>query len=124
MIGNIEKFFNELLPAAMLKYPEHFEMINMDGVFIITGEGGGQWYVNSSYSGLSVIQSVMQGDLDRLTPGIPRSLIIMSAEDFLQNYQDSNTMMELYLDNKITIESLDRGYEMFKIFSLVSQLAK
>ena len=120
MTGNIEKFFNELLPAAMLENPGYFEMINMDGVFIITGEGGGEWYVNASYSGLSVIQSVMQGDLDRLMPTFPRCIITMSAEDFPQNYdyQDLTTIIELFLSNKITLMGYHMGREMLRIFNL------
>ncbi|MEG4292149.1 SCP2 sterol-binding domain-containing protein [Microcoleus sp. D2B6] len=96
MTVNVEKLFNELLPAAMLKNPKYFKEIGLKATFRITGEGGGEWCVNASDSG----QSVTQGNL-----GDSDSTITMSAEDFQQHYQDSNALLALYFSGRLTVSS-------------------
>ena len=95
MTVDIKKFFNELLPAAMLKKPEYFKEIGLKSTLRITGEGGGEWCVNASNSG----QSVTQGDLSNSD-----STITIKAEDFQKIYQDPpNTIMLLFFGGRLTV---------------------
>jgi len=94
MTVNVKKFFNELLPAAMSRNPKYFQQIGLNSKFIITGEGGGEWWVNASNSG----QSVTQGDLDNCD-----STIAMAVEDFRQVYQDHNAIMPLFFGGKVKV---------------------
>jgi hypothetical protein len=110
MTINGEKFFNELLPAAMLENPRHFKGIGYQYTFRITGEGGGKWCVNASNSG----PFVRQGDL-----GNSDCSMIMSAEDIQQCCQNPNNFLPLYLNGRI--EGTGNGTaarEAHKIFQL------
>lgn len=95
MTVNIENFFNELLPAAMLKNPEYFKGIGVKSTFNITGEGGGKWSVDASNSG----PSVTQGDSNNSDCSIA-----MSAEDFQKYYQNPDAVgMQLRFSGKMII---------------------
>jgi hypothetical protein len=110
---NIEELFNELLPAAMSRNPESFRRIGYQYTFTITGEGGGEWCVNVSQSG----PSVMQGDL-----GNSNLIIRMTATDFQGFYENPNTLTPLFLSERMGIvgESEASG-KMGDIFNLVKE---
>jgi hypothetical protein len=110
---NIEEFFNELLPAAMLKNPEYFRRIGYQYTFRITGEGGGEWCVNVSQSG----PSVMQGNL-----GNSNLIIIMTADDFQGFYENPDTLTPLFFSERMGIAGdLEASGGMREIFNLVEQ---
>ncbi|MBG1266105.1 SCP2 sterol-binding domain-containing protein [Nostoc sp. WHI] len=108
MAVDIQKFFNELLPAAMSKKPEYFQKIGHKCKFHITGDRGGEWYVNASDSG----QSVTQGNF-----GESDCTITMSAEDFQEYYQDPSTGIKLFFDGRMLVTGNQQAIqEISKIF--------
>lgn len=109
MTSNVEEFFNEVLPAAMAKKPEYFKEIGQKYTFRITGEGGGEWYVNVSDSG----PLVTQGDL-----GNSNATITMSSEDFQTIYQDPTTIQQLYFTGRLKMFGDQMAFiNAIKIFS-------
>src|SRR6478672_4725247 len=100
MTSNVEKFFNELLPAAMLKNPKYFNEIGGKYTFKITGEGGGEWSVNTSKSP----PSVTQNDLDN-----SNCTLTMSAENFQVISHDPNAIMQLFFAGEITVSGDPMG---------------
>ena len=109
---NAEEFFNELLPAAMFRNPESFRRIGHQYTFIITGEGGGEWCVNVSESG----PSVMPGNL-----GNSNCIITMIAEDFQGVYRNPNNLIPLSLSGRMGVSG-DSGLvkKVPEIFNLVN----
>ena len=110
MTVNADKFFNELLPAAMLEKPEYFKEIGFDYTFNISGEGGGEWSVKASNSGPSVTQG---------NPGNSNCTIIMSVEDFQQIYQNPMDIVQLFFMGKLKSSGDPMGLaKVPKIFNL------
>lgn len=111
MTVNVEKFFNELLPAAMLKNPEYFKEIGFKSTLRITGEGGGEWCVTASNSE----QSVTQSDLDY------SNSISMMVEDFQQICQNpsSDNVLRLSFTGKLkTTGDPSPVHKLHKILNL------
>lgn len=88
----VEKFFNELLRDAMSNNPKSFKEIGYQYTFRITGRGGGEWYVNASNSG----PSVMQGNLGNFD-----CCLTMTAEDCQQCCQNPNNFVALYFSGRV-----------------------
>lgn len=109
MAIDIQKFFNELLPAAMLKNPEYFKEIDRKYIFKITGEGGGEWSVNASKSE----QSVTQGDSGNVNCGIT-----MSAEEFQKYYEKPDEFVTLYLSGKAVNGDMGAALNLPKLLKL------
>lgn len=99
----------------MLRNPENFRRIGYQYTFRITGQGGGEWCVNVSQSG----PSVMQGNL-----GNSNLIIMMSAEDFQGFYKNFDTITPLFFsDRMVIIPNCDLRVSggMREIFNLVKQ---
>ncbi|MEG4589100.1 SCP2 sterol-binding domain-containing protein [Microcoleus sp. MOSTC5] len=110
MTVNGERFFNELLPAAMLENPQHFNGIGYQYTFRITGQGGGEWCVNASNSG----PFVRQGDL-----GNSDCSMTMSAEDFQQCCQNPNNFVALNFSGRMEgTGNPMAAREVYRIFNL------
>jgi putative sterol carrier protein len=80
MAVDIQKCFNQDLPALMHKYPDQAKAIGAKFQIDITGEGGGEWFIDaSSETG----PSAKAGN-----PGNADVTITMSVEDFYKFYEN------------------------------------
>ena len=92
----VTNFFNELLPNAMSDNPQSFREIGYQYTFTITGEGGGEWYVNASNSGPLIRQEDL-GEFD--------CHITMTARQCQQCCQNPNNFMVLIVNKEVKLSS-------------------
>ena len=94
----VKNFFNKLLPDAMSENPQTFREIGYQYTFKITGEGGGEWYVNTSKSDSSPL--VKPGDL-----GVFDCHITMTVKDCEECCKKANNFIPLPFSERIEITS-------------------
>jgi hypothetical protein len=92
----VKKFFNELLPNAISDNPQTFKEIGYQYTFKITGEGGGEWYVNASNSNSGPL--VRKGDLGEFD-----CHITMTTQQCQQCCQNPNNFMVLIVNNDVEL---------------------
>lgn len=82
---DIQRLFNEELPAQLAKYPDAAKAMGAKFQFNITGEGGGEWLLDASDTGPSCMQG--QGPDADVT-------VTIAADDFqkLQENPQANSM--------------------------------
>jgi hypothetical protein len=111
MALDIQRLFNEELPAQFAKYPDQAKQIGAKYQFDISGEGGGSWFIDVSDSG----PSCEQGD-----PGGADCVIGIGVEDFqkLHDNPQANGMQLLSTGSlKITGNQL-LAMKLQRLFSL------
>jgi putative sterol carrier protein len=95
MAVDIQKLFNEDLPSAIAKNPEAAKQIGATYQMNITGEGGGEWYIDVSPTGPKA---------EAANPGTAECTITISVEDFhklLENPQANG--MTLFFAGKLKL---------------------
>jgi putative sterol carrier protein len=113
MAINIKKLFNEELPAAIAKHPDVAKEIGTKYQINITGDGGGEWYIDVSNSG----PSCKQGN-----PGGADCTVTMATEDF-QKYAENPQAngMQLFFSGKMKISGDNtKAIKLSALFSLTS----
>jgi hypothetical protein len=85
MAGDIQKLFNEDLPTQLAKNPDGVRAIGGKFQINITGDGGGEWFIDASDTGPSVMPGQGPADIT----------ITLTAEDFekLQENPQTNGMV-------------------------------
>jgi hypothetical protein len=73
MAVDIQKMFNETLPAAMAGNPDAAKEIGVAYQLDVTGEGGGQWFVDCTATGPRIESG---------NPGKAECTVTMTAPDF------------------------------------------
>jgi hypothetical protein len=111
MAVDVQKLFNEELPAAFAKNPDAAKQINLKFQWNITGDGGGFWYVDASDSGPSITKG---------NPGYADCEVTLDSEYFQILYEDPDTkLMELFLSGRLEIiGSLQLCLKISELFSL------
>lgn len=95
MAIDIQKFFNQQLLSSMAKHPDSAKAIGGKFQINITGGGGGEWFVDASYSG---------PNLQKGNPGGADVTITIAAEDFQKMMEDpKNNVMQLYFSGKLKV---------------------
>ena len=96
MAVNISQFFGQDIPNAFANNPTAAKQIEVKVQYVITGEGGGQWFVNASSSGPSCVAG-NQGGAD--------CTLTMSAEDF-QTYRENplSSGTQLFFSGKLKVQ--------------------
>lgn len=95
MAVDIQKLFNEDLPTKVATQPDTYREIGGKYQFIITGYGGGEWFIDLSDSGPKV---------ELGNPGAADYTITFAAEDFQTFYEDPQTqIMQLKFAGKVKI---------------------
>lgn len=90
---NVRKVFNEELPAIFATYADAAKQIGVRFQICVTGEGGGEWYVDASDSGPHVTEG---------NPGGADCGISIDAGDFRALYNNPQTdMVRLYFAGKV-----------------------
>lgn len=87
MAVDIQKLFNEELPAKISQHADAAKQIGGKFQINITGEGGGEWFVDASESG----QKVEKGN-----PGGADVTVTIASEDFqklLENPQANGVQL-------------------------------
>ena len=95
MAVDIQKLFNEELPAGIAKNPDGAKQIGAKYQVNVTGEGGGEWYIDVSDSGPSAAPG---------NPGSADCTITIAADDFqklVENPQANG--MQLFFGGKLKV---------------------
>ena len=111
MAVDIQKLFNEELPAQLAKFPDQAKAIGGKFQLNITGDGGGEWFIDASETGPSSVQG---------KPGGADLTITMASEDFqkLQENPQANGM-QLFFAGKLKLAGNQMlGMKLGKLFSL------
>src|SRR5687767_15982348 len=92
---DIQKLFNEDVPKAIAKNPDAAKQIGAKYQINISGEGGGEWFIDVSDSGPKAEQG---------NPGSADCTISMSVQDFhvLQENPKENGM-KLFFAGKLKV---------------------
>ena len=112
MAVDIQKLFDEELPASLAKYPDQAKQIGGTFQFIITREGGGEWWIDASETGPRSQSGNRQADVT----------ITMAAEDFQTFYANPQTnAISLFFAGRIQIAGNEMLAKNFvTLFSLGS----
>lgn len=111
MAVEIQKLFNEVLPGAIDNNPDAAKEIGAKYQINVTGDGGGEWYVDCSDSGPKA---------EAGNPGSADCTITISTEDFqklLENPQANG--MQLFFAGKLKVEGNQMlAMKLQKLFAL------
>lgn len=111
MAVDTQKLFNEQLPAGIEKNPDTAKAIGAKFQINITGDGGGEWFIDASDSGPKVESG---------SPGGADVTIEMAQEDFqklLENPQANG--MQLFFAGKLKVQGNQMlAMKLQKLFEL------
>jgi len=111
MAIDIQKLFDEELPSRIAKDPEAAKKVGATYQMNITGEGGGEWFIDVSDSGPKA---------ERGNPGTAGCTITVSVEDFqklMENPQANG--MQLFFAGKLKVAGDQMlAMKMQKLFAL------
>ena len=95
MAVDIQKLFNEELPAALAKNPDAAKQIGAKYQINVTGDGGGEWFIDVSDSGPKA---------EKGNPGTAECTITISAEDFQKLHENPQANgMQLFFAGKLKV---------------------
>jgi putative sterol carrier protein len=111
MAVDIQKLFNEDLPAAIAKNPEAAKQIGAKYQLNISGDGGGEWFIDASDSGPSASAG---------NPGGADCTIAVSAEDFHKLHENPQANgMQLFFAGKLKVVGNQMlAMKLSKLFAL------
>src|SRR5262245_3530872 len=92
--ANAHELFDELVPKGLAAYPDKARELNAIYCFKITGDGGGEWTVDTTVDPPSCIK----GD-----SGKAQCTVEVSHEDFKTMLSDPNAGMQLYFQGKLRV---------------------
>jgi putative sterol carrier protein len=111
MAVDIQKLFNEELPAQIAKHSDAAKALGAKFQINITGDGGGEWFIDASDSGPAATQS---------NPGTADVTIGLASEDFqklMENPQANS--MQLFFAGKLKVSGNQMlAMKLTKLFSL------
>jgi putative sterol carrier protein len=95
MAVDIQNLFNKELPAILERNSDAAKQIGAKYQLNVTGDGGGEWFVDVSESGPKVEQG---------NPGSADCTIALTAEDFQKLYENPKANgMQLFFGGKLKI---------------------
>jgi putative sterol carrier protein len=95
MAVDIQKLFNQELPAALAKNPDQAKQIGAKYQINISGDGGGEWYIDVSDSGPKA---------EAGNPGTADCTISMTSEDFQKLHENPQANgMQLFFSGKLKV---------------------
>jgi putative sterol carrier protein len=111
MAVDIQKLFNDELPATLVKHADLAKQIGAKYQINITGEGGGEWYIDVSDSG----PKSQKGN-----PGGADCTITLAAEDFQKLHENPQANgMPLFFAGKLKIAGNQMlAMKLSKLFTL------
>lgn len=111
MAVDIQKLFNDELPAALAKNGDAAKQIGAKYQINIAGDGGGEWYIDVSESGPKA---------EKGNPGGADCTISISAEDFQKLHENPQANgMQLFFAGKLKVTGNQMlAMKLSKLFSL------
>jgi putative sterol carrier protein len=111
MAVDIQKLFNEQLPSAIEKNPGPAKEIGAKYQLNITGDGGGEWYIDASDSGPKA---------EAGNPGTADCTIEISVDDFQKLVEDPQANgMQLFFSGKLKVQGNQMlAMKLQKLFEL------
>ncbi|MDI1481074.1 SCP2 sterol-binding domain-containing protein [Polyangium sp. y55x31] len=111
MAVDIQKLFNEEVPSKIAKNPTGAKAIGGKYQFVITGEGGGEWFLDLTDSG----PSSQAG-----SPGGADLTVTIASSDFQKLYENPQANgMQLYFAGKLKmVGNPALGMKLNKLFEL------
>ncbi len=94
MAVDIKDLFNNQLPAGLAKHADAAKQLGAKFQINVTGEGGGEWYIDASDSGPAVSQS---------NPGTADVTLTLAAEDFQKIVENPGAGMQLFFAGKLKV---------------------
>lgn len=95
MVVDIQKLFNEALPAKFASDPSKATALGGKFQINVTGEGGGEWFIDGSDSGPRV---------ERGSGGAADVTITIDAADFQKLYENpKSNAMPLFFSGKLKV---------------------
>lgn len=111
MAVDIQKLFNEDLPASLVKHPDAAKEIGATYQMNITGEGGGEWFINVSATGPKA---------EKGNPGGADCTITVTSTDFQKLYENPQANgMQLFFAGKLKVAGNNMlAMKLSKLFTL------
>ncbi len=111
MAVDIQKLFNEELPAALTKNADQAKQIGAKYQINISGDGGGEWFIDVSDSGPKT---------EKGNPGGADCVIAISAEDFQKLHENPQANgMQLFFAGKLKVTGNQMlAMKLQKLFSM------
>ncbi len=94
MPKDAQDLFDNMVPEGLKKYPEKAREVNAIYCFKVSGDGGGEWTVDTTQDP----PNVTKGD-----SGKAQCTIEVSSEDFNTMLADPNAGMQLYFQGKLRV---------------------
>ncbi len=94
MPKDAQDLFNNLVPEGLKQYPDKAGEMNAIFCFKVTGDGGGEWTVDT----VAKPPTCTQGD-----KGNAQCTVSVSNEDFKTMLSDPNAGMQLYFQGKLQV---------------------
>lgn len=111
MAVDIQKLFNEEVPAKIAGNPAAAKQIGATYQFVITGDGGGEWFIDVSDTGPKCVPG---------NPGGAACTMTLAAEDFqklMENPQANGT--QLFFSGKLKVAGNSMlAMKLSKLFTL------
>jgi putative sterol carrier protein len=114
MAVDIQKLFNELVPQGIANHTDKAKEINAKFQINITGDGGGEWFIDLTPDGLKSFAG---------NPGGADVVITMATEDFqkLQENPQANGM-QLFFAGKLKVSGNQMlAMKLPKLFEVVGK---
>jgi len=111
MAVDIQNLFNVTIPAALAKNVDAAKEVGAKYQFVITGDGGGEWFIDLTASGPSAAAG---------NPGGADCTLTLSSEDFqkLHENPDANGM-QLFFSGKLKVAGNQMlAMKLKKLFAL------
>lgn len=94
MAVDIQKLFNEELPQKLAQFPDQAKQIGAKFQVNLTGEGGGEWWIDVSDSGPALEKGTKPADC----------AVTLPAEDFQKVYENPQAAsMQLFFAGKLKV---------------------
>lgn len=95
MAVDIQKLFNEEIPAKLKEHADQAKQVGAKYQINVTGEGGGEWFIDVSDSGPKI---------EKGTPGGENCTITLTAEDFQKLHENPQANgMQLFFAGKLKV---------------------
>jgi putative sterol carrier protein len=93
-MADIKEIFNVTLPAGLAKHHKAAQEIGAKFQINVTGEGGGEWFIDATGSGPSVKEE---------NPGGADVTITVAKEDFEKMLENPGAGMQLFFAGKLKV---------------------
>jgi putative sterol carrier protein len=110
MAVDIQKLFNEEIPAKLAEHGEQAKQVGATFQINVTGEGGGEWFINVSDTGPAIEKGVKAADCT----------ITISSEDFQKLHENPQANgMQLFFAGKLKVAGNQMlAMKLNKLFTL------